>query len=368
MAVRVALQTSEADSQIILGDGNSAARLLSRPGEAIYNDAGGLIEANSPFQVAWLPDEQRDAYLAQVQARADQAGLRREPPVVFEGNVPADIVKNPLLAKMIEAPAGPASASVPRAWIGEPVAIKDPTCVTIRRQSGANLLIVGQYDESAMAMMAASMVSLAAQLPPAAASFVVLDGSPADSPLAAVLPKLKAALPHDVRLIEYREAGEALCELAETVRHRQAGQTPTEQAVYLLIHGLQRYRVLRRQEDSFSFSAGAEQAKLSPDKAFAELLREGPPLGVHVLAWCDTPAAVERTLDRTSLREFDHRVLFQMSASDSSNLIDSPLANKLGVNRALAYSEELGTIEKFRPYALPADAWLKRLSEHLRSR
>ena len=51
-------------------------------------------------------------------------------------------------------------------------------------------------------------------------------------------------------------------------------------------------------------------------------------------------AAVERTLDRASLREFDNRVLFQMSASDSSNLIDSPLANKLGANRALAYSEE----------------------------
>ncbi|MGA2501016.1 MAG: FtsK/SpoIIIE domain-containing protein, partial [Tepidisphaeraceae bacterium] len=57
MAVRVALQTSEADSQLILGDGNSAARLLTRPGEAIYNDAGGLVENNSPFQVAWLPDD-----------------------------------------------------------------------------------------------------------------------------------------------------------------------------------------------------------------------------------------------------------------------------------------------------------------------
>ncbi len=54
--VRIALQTSEADSQLILGDDNSAARLLSRPGEAIYNDAGGLVEGNSPFQVAWLPD------------------------------------------------------------------------------------------------------------------------------------------------------------------------------------------------------------------------------------------------------------------------------------------------------------------------
>jgi len=91
-------------------------------------------------------------------------------------------------------------------------------------------------------------------------------------------------------------------------------------------------------------------------------------VGMHVLAWCDTPAAVERTLDRASLREFDNRVLFQMSASDSSNLIDSPLANKLGQNRALAYSEEHGTIEKFRPYALPEGEWLQRVRERFGSR
>ncbi len=69
MAVRVALMTSDADSQIILGDGNSAARLLTRPGEGIYNDQGGLVEANSPFQVAWLSDSGRDNYLKKVSGR-----------------------------------------------------------------------------------------------------------------------------------------------------------------------------------------------------------------------------------------------------------------------------------------------------------
>ena len=54
-----------------------------------------------------------------------------------------------------------------------------------------------------------------------------------------------------------------------------------------------------------------------------------------------------------------------MSANDSSNLIDSPAANKLGFHRALAYSEEQGTVEKFRPYA-PADrAWLDQVRARL---
>ena len=138
--------------------------------------------------------------------------------------------------------------------------------------------------------------------------------------------------------------------------------------MYLLLFGLQRYRLLRRQEDDFSFSRGEEAAAPKPDKQFAELLSEGPGLGVHSIIWADTPITVERTLDRSSMRQFDHRVLFQMSAADSSNLIDSPLANRLGAHRALLYSEEQGTFEKFRPYEVPDEAWLGFLAEHLKNR
>ena len=63
MAVRIALQCSEADAHLILSDENTAARLLTRPGEAIYNDANGLVEGNNLFQVVWLPDERREEYL-----------------------------------------------------------------------------------------------------------------------------------------------------------------------------------------------------------------------------------------------------------------------------------------------------------------
>ena len=58
------------------------------------------------------------------------------------------------------------------------------------------------------------------------------------------------------------------------------------------------------------------------------------------------------------MRELDHRLLFQMSATDSSNLIDSPEANRLGFYRAVLYSEEHGYQEKFRPYAFPQPQWL----------
>src|SRR5205085_7860587 len=165
MAIRIALQTSEADSQLILGDNNSAARLLTRPGEAIYNDAGGLVESNSPFQVAWLPDDQRDRFLQTVRDRAKSNGAAREPAIVFEGNAPADITKNRKLLAALSAKEH--ANQPPRAYLGDPVAIKDATGVTFRRQAGANLMIVGQQDEQSMAIMAASVIGLSAAAPAA---------------------------------------------------------------------------------------------------------------------------------------------------------------------------------------------------------
>ena len=370
MAVRIALQTSEADSQLILGDNNSAARLLSRPGEAIYNDAGGLVEANSPFQVAWLPDEKREVYLEDVRGRADRANGHHDPAIVFEGNAPADVRKNARLAMLLETKDRPAMPTAPLAWIGEPVAIKDPTAIALRRQSGANVLLVGQQEEQALSVMASSMISLAAQYPADGAMFYVLDGTPADSHLAGTFERIKAALPQDTRIVEWRAIPDAIAELAEQIAKRQEAEPTGQPEIFVFIYGLQRYRILRKSDDDFgmSFGGGDEPKKANPAKQFAEILRDGPGAGVHVFAWVDTVASLERTLDRNSMREFDHRILFQMSAADSSTLIDSPAANKLGFYRALAYSEEQGVMEKFRPYGLPSADWLRSSGARLQGR
>ena len=99
----------------------------------------------------------------------------------------------------------------------------------------------------------------------------------------------------------------------------------------------------------------------NPAQQFAAILRDGPEVGVHTLVWCDTVTNLNRTLDRRLLREFALRVAFQMSAEDSSTLLDSPAASKVGPNRAYLYSEDEGRLEKFRPYGLPPAEWLAML-------
>jgi DNA segregation ATPase FtsK/SpoIIIE, S-DNA-T family len=58
-------------------------------------------------------------------------------------------------------------------------------------------------------------------------------------------------------------------------------------------------------------------------------------------------------------------VLFPMNAADSSNLIDSPLASRLGPGRAILYREDRGSAEKFRPYAVPSDEFRDRITRRL---
>jgi S-DNA-T family DNA segregation ATPase FtsK/SpoIIIE len=369
MAVRIALQCSEADAHLILSDDNSAARLLSRPGEAIYNDANGLVEGNNPFQVVWLGDERREHYLEQIHELTGSRPPRLQArPVVFEGNAPADVANNHLLNALLQAPLTEQDGRrEQRAWLGEAMAINDLTAAPFRPQNGSNLLVVGQQEETVVGMLATALVGLAVQMPPAedtgeSARFYFVDGRQAETPTEGVPARLPEVIPQKVRLTGSREVPAVMAELsAELERRQKAGVAGPP--VYVVLHALHRLRDLRRAEDDFGF--GRREETVSPAQQFATLLREGPALGIHTLVWCDTLNNLQRALDRQSLREFALRVLFQMNVADSSNLIDGPQASKLGMHRALFFNEEDGRLDKFRPYGQPADAWLTRTAEQL---
>ncbi len=362
MAVRIALQCSEADAHLILSEDNTAARLLTRPGEAIYNDANGMIEGNNLFQVVWLPDERREGYLEKIQEMCRDRRIQKPPPIVFEGNQPAEVSKNPLLNKLLDATEWLEAPRADFAWLGDAIAIKDPTAIVFRPQSGSNVLIVGQNDEAALAMIMMSSLSIAAQHPPTgrqASRFYLLDGSPVDSPLAGNLGRLKEILPHPVTNVTWREIPATLAELTAEIERRRTSASDEQAPIYMMIYDLQRFREIRKADDDFSYSKYDEDKPAPPSKLFGDILREGPPVGIHTIVWCDSVNNMNRTFDRQGLKEFENRILFQMSANDSSTLIDAPAASKLGENRALYYSEEENRIEKFRPYGIPELPWLE---------
>jgi hypothetical protein len=255
------------------------------------------------------------------------------------------------------------------------VAIKEATSATLRRQSGANMLIAGQQPEAALGILATSVVSLAAQHPShttngdgrSSVRFFVLDGTTPDAPDANYWSDLAATLPHDIQVARVRDTARVIAEIDEEVTRREGTSADDAPPWFLVVHDLGRFRDLRKADDDFGFSMG-ESKPASPGKQFGHILREGAALGIHVLVWCDTYNNVVRSIDRQGLRDFEIRVLFQMSGTDSSNLIDSPAASKLGVHRALLYSEEEARVEKFRPYAAPSTKWLAWVQSQLAAR
>jgi hypothetical protein len=229
------------------------------------------------------------------------------------------------------------------------------------------LLVVGAWEESALGVLANAVIALAAQnagennsqieTSQLKSQIFVLDGTRPESSEAGTWQRIADSLLGKVALVGMRDAAHVIGEVATELARREAAADEDAPPIYLVIFNGGRFRDLRRGEDDFSFSMDRDKPP-SADKQWAEILRNGPAWGIHSLVWCDSFNNVNRILDRMLLREFELRVAFQMSAADSASFLDNPAATKLRQHRGLFASEDLGTIEKFRPYGIPTDAWL----------
>jgi hypothetical protein len=248
------------------------------------------------------------------------------------------------------------------------------------RQSGSNLLIVGQQEEMALGVLANCVISLAAELKPDGSEaalgtdhsapvrgpgprFLVLDGQRHESPVAGFWTRLAKRLPLDITVTGAAQMAGAIGELAAEVNRRMEAEDEASGPIFLVLHNLARFRDLRRSDD-YSFSLD-DEAPAKPSEQFSTVLREGPNYGIHSLIWCDSFTNVNRWIDRPAMHDLAFRVLFQMSGGDSANLMDTPEASRLGIHRAILYNEERGDYEKFRPYGLPSDPWLDWVREQL---
>jgi DNA segregation ATPase FtsK/SpoIIIE, S-DNA-T family len=356
MTVRIALACNEADAYLIMDDSNPAPRLLTRPGEGIYNDRAGAAEANSPFQVVWMNEGERDDLLAGVASLAGKRTLTDRGRVVFEGNAPASVASDAFINRLVAGGAVSSRNESPRLFLGAPNAIKGPTEVSFSRQSGSNLLIVGQREDVVDAVVVIGLRLLRAQFG-AGVRLVLLDSRYTEDESTTPYCRAVAAVGW-VECPSVHEMGAVLNRLAIEMKAVADGEIPDPgQRTLLFIPNLHRYKKLRYEEDySFSLDAATEA---KPSDSLHELICEGPGWGYHVIVSLDSYNNVARNLGRKAAGEFEKKVLFQMSAGDSASLIDTGKASDLGLNRALYYDEPSGTLELFRPYAFPESDWFE---------
>jgi len=361
MGVRIALQCSESDAHLILSEENTAARLLTRQGEAIYNDANGMMEGNSPFQIAWLEDKERESQLHRIQQATDRlrqsdASFADDECVVFEGNILADPALNPSLMTQIRGETEPTEPL--RLWLGDPVTIGKPASLSLSAQPGQNVLMVGSDGDDVSGLLLLGLLSHRDHSCEDLPSGFLLDGGTITNEgwteaLARAESHLKIATPNHV--------DEILEQITTEIELRRCDEDRAAIPVVVTIVDITKFSQLRKSEDDFGFGGFDKEKTVSPSARFQETLKDGPSLGVHVVLWCHSYNNFDRWLSRSSLREFEYRIAFQMGGTDSSNLVDSPAASRLGRNRALLYRDSMGTLEKFRPYRTPTIEWLEEI-------
>jgi len=367
MAVRIAMQCSESDAALILSDDNTAAKFISRPGEAIYNDAGGLLEGNQPFQVAYLNNEHHQRWLAEIAAR-DAAAVASLPlPVIFEGNRPcrwlpqlaeAALLPPASVSDALGSPSNSPSASLSgtlRGLLGEAVEIGPPTSLELTRESGRNVLIVAPPESTAGVL--ASILSGAVAMARRAHGSIELfyfDGSPAgQESLANWLDQ--AAM--QATVVKPRDSEQQIAAIAEEVRSRVETDHTDLPPKLVVINPLNRFSDFK-QDESFSFSLDAA-ATVSGSAALQRVLRDGPAVGIFTILCCPSAETVSRWLPRQSRHDLQQRILGRVNASDSAALIDSAEAANLSPATMLIYDDADGTFHKFRACDLPSPANVK---------
>lgn len=378
IAVRIALQCSESDAHLILSEDNSAARLLARPGEAIYNDANGLVQGNNTFQIAWLEDDRRQQAIESMHQQQPVATESAHPMIVFQGNVaPVAETCGPLNSWLNAKPdATVRSFDDLKIWLGEPLAIAAPTQVQLKRAGGQNVIIVGQEEKMGSSIVAFTMLSCAfrpsgetsgqagfngAGFNGASRMMLLLDRT--DTQFSDQLMTLGQRCPAD-RLAIGTTANmpSMLQELIDEVIRREENPAADEQPPWILtVCNLGQFRELRKAEDDFSMGGFGEPKEVTAASLFADVIKRGPNVGIHVVLWSDTYSNALRWLSNSLLREFETRIAFRMNQTDSSHLVDSPVAVGLENGRAVIYRDQTGTTEKFRPFAWPTDEWLDQI-------
>ena len=341
MAVRIALQCSESDAALILSDDNTAARLISRPGEAIYNDAGGLVEGNQPFQVAWLDSKRHHEMLQAIAARDQSFADALDPPVVFEGNRPCRWSA----AMANSAIRGEGETTGMRGLLGESVEIGPPLAVELTRNAGRNILLISPAD--ARGGVIAALVSAFAKSQPEL-QVIYFDGARVDD-APSVAPWLEQ-VGVKIETVKPRDSEKRMLDLADLVKSRddESQASPT----LLVVEPLERFRDFR-QDDSFNFSLDSPSGGGNGGSALRDVLRDGPSANVFTILSCGGAETFGRWLPRASHHDLELRILGRLNATDSSTLIDSPIASDLTTATMLLYDDSDGRITKFRQADLP---------------
>lgn len=351
LPIRILLPSAEGDATLVLGDGNDAWRHLTRRGEGILNVAGGAVEANQPFQAAFLNEADRMAHLDALRRLADSRGLMRRP-VVFDGEGATRVEHLRPEDVLAEPPAGTSVTTQLTVRMGQPMTISGNADIVLRRESGANIaLLLRDQDagpQAALTMLLASVVRTAAPTD-TGPSVDVVDFLSIDERVEELLEPFVAK--GAVRVGRRRQLRDRLEGFVRETGTRLEEDDYRAPPKVLVLFGIHRARDLDTEGESDD--DGENLGEL-----LSRLLRDGPEVGMHTVLWSDTLASLHRRIDRSGLKELAWWVLGTMSPDDSRAITDTAGAASLRNHQALVFNEDTDQLRRITLFEQPSADWI----------
>lgn len=323
--------------------------LPTKVGEALVVSGVGSTPIVRPVRLTLTTAKDRYRLLRTLRelATANQVSAR---PQIHDGTAAARLELSPLQRLLANADQRD-HRRMPRLWLGEPATLGDPVEVQLRRQEGANLLIVSEEHAAGAGMLLAGLTSTVL-VHGATADVRLLDFTPLETGLTEGAQAFSAHWP--VVVERRRNLLKVLDGVHREVQDRLAANHYGELPLVLMIAGIDRARDLE--------PGSVPDHEPDPVKVLEAILRDGPDVGVHTVVWSTSLDALERRLGRSAVREFALRAVTRVDAEDSNTLIDSSAAATLRENQALLHDEDWGRLVRFRPYLPPPTTWLVGLS------
>lgn len=329
ISVRIALACDERVSRQILGEENKAAQLLTRPGEAVYNDQNGQPLGNHRFQVVHF---HRDHLGEQVRRIAAQYVGAAHECTIFDGSgLPDGAMDLNIHAEI--------AADTVELAFGLSSEMGRYARVALERRHGQNLILFSESRDMRQRHLHSILESLRQQR----VEVILLDAASGQSAIQSRVPCSES-----VAVLEPTKLPDLLAHLRSEYEYTTTSLAEERRGKTLVIHAPQNLQDLR----SDPIQALGRPSANGAASDFEWLLRHGPAGGLHCILLTERPGSFVHAIDPRSklLDLFDLRAATRMSEDEARKVLPDAGASRLGEMGALLYVRNESTCIQYRPF------------------
>jgi len=357
IALRIALQLSDTPVNFFGKKGCKAIGELNQPGMVVINDNLGHEDSNTRGMTAGLGDKESKAIIEEIQNSAEQLG-NQYTPVVLDGDDHAGNVENShsircladqRLSEVVSKDIREQGLGI-HTWneeqtpilavIGRKYSVAGDLVFGLQRTRNENTLLLGGENKQMKEMLANMVITMVAAHTPEQIQIYIIDSNREENNGGKTWGNLKEnmldPLGYDTAFFKGEaEAALGISQLRQQIIDRKEASIGNISIIVMM---------------------NIDMDKNNHDESLRDvlsLLKDGAPLGIHTMLISQDYTHFQELLNKRALRMFNHKVLWQLSETDSRDIIGSKAASQLSTtagDKAVLYNAPRKT-EVFEPFS-----------------